>query len=136
MSLNDAFNFVGWITGGIGIGWVALAIFAPSVLSVVAEYLKALSPLLKGASEGVVALAKLLWEGVKDMGDNLGSILLVATVALMAFFYGSYGTTKCDCKKCIDNLRADYRFVPRTKSEKLEYKKQKGIYTWPWEGWF
>lgn len=67
---------------------LAVAILAPSVLQVAGNWLSALSPLIKGAAEGLVYFVKALWSGVLDMVDNLGSILLVAVVGLGCYLWG------------------------------------------------
>lgn len=104
---------------GLGVlSWIALAIFAPSVLQVVSSFLVSLSPLVKGFAEAVVEIVKRLWEGMKDMMDNFSSILFVVTVACIAFF-SAYNTSKIDansCKPVIDQLRKDYTFVPKRKT--------------------
>lgn len=126
----DLFNIFGWLVGGSTLAIIAAMVFAPSLLGVAAEYLKALSPIVKGAAEGAVALFKLLWEGVKDMTDNIGSVLLILAVAIGTFTYATVSANnKCTmtCDTCVDKLRQDYKFVPRTKQEKKAYRTSKGL---------
>lgn len=130
--LNNILQWAGWF-GGLGlVGWVLLAIFAPHVLVVVSSWLTALTPLVKGASEGVVWFFQTMWEGFKDVVDNSATILFVFVVAALSMFYIKWVTPKhtakscpeVSCKTCIDNLRPDYRFVPRTPAEKRAYLRR------------
>ena len=112
--------------GGTGLlTWAVLAIVAPQALKVGGGYLEALTPLVKQTGDGVVAVTTALWEGFKDMADNSNSLLFVAAVAAIAFVYaGSINTctgTSKSCTQCVDELRKDYKFVPRTPAEKKEY---------------
>lgn len=98
------FDFdLGWILTFIGgstmLTVAALAIFAPSVLRVASEWLVALSPLLKGVAEGLVNLAKSLWEGFLDITDNGKTILTVGLAGAACFLWGySYAPTKVETR--------------------------------------
>lgn len=129
--------------GGTGLlTWAVLAIVAPQALKVGGGYLEALTPLVKQTGEGVAAVTTALWDGFKDMADNANSLLFVAAVAGVAFIYaGSISTctgTSKSCTECVDNLRADYKFVPRTPAEKKEYLRSNPEHaTKPWyTTWF
>lgn len=135
--MSELLNTLGWIAGSGAIAWVVLALFAPSVLTVMSSWLTALSPLIKGIAEGLVEMFKRLWDGLVYLTKSFNAVLFVVFFALLTYTYGHLGTNKsCSCKTCIDNLRTEYKFVPRTKKERVEYKKQTGKFVWPWEGWF
>ncbi len=88
------FDWLPWITGGSILSIVALAFLAPTVLTVAASWLTALSPLIQGAARGVVAFVRVLWYGLLDMLDNGKSIIFVLTIAALAFAGGKWnGTT-------------------------------------------
>ena len=111
-----------WLMGftGLGaVGLVALAIFAPSVLSVVAEYLKALSPLVKGFAELVVKAVKVMWDGIKDVFDNLNTIIFVGTILVLAYLYGWARGEEI----VIDGCKPQTRVETRTKY-KYRYKSE------------
>lgn len=87
-TISNILGWLPWIGVPSIVALAAIAIFAPAVLQVAASWLSALSPLLKGAAEGLVYFVKALWSGVLDMVDNLGSILLVAVVGLGCYLWG------------------------------------------------
>lgn len=86
--LSSTFNWILGLTGVAGIGWVALAIFAPSVLSVLASWLKALSPIVQGIANALVEFFKIMWAGLKDVADNLSTVIFVLVMCLISYFYG------------------------------------------------
>lgn len=114
----NLFNWVTTILGGGAVVWVALAIFAPSVLNVASSWLVAMSPLVQGVSEGLVNLGKRLWDGFLDVVDNINTIIFVALVALSAGLYVHFYAPKYDLKTCVAELRKEYKFVPKTQKEK------------------
>ena len=81
-------SWVPWVAGGSTVGLIALAILAPSVLQIAGNWLSALSPLLRGAAEAIVGLARALWSGFSDMTDNGRSLLFVGAVARAAYLWG------------------------------------------------
>jgi hypothetical protein len=107
---------------------LALSIFAPHVLSVAAEYLRALSPLVKGAADGVVFLIKGAWVAINDIADNIYTVLFVAALLLSTQVYTA-NSVKPDCEKCIAELRKEYRFVKKTTAEKRQDQKKE------WRTW-
>lgn len=125
------------LLGGTGlIGFVLLAVFAPSVISVAAEWLRAASPLVRGIADGIVAFVTTLWEGFKDMVDNAASIVFVATVIVLTAWYFNEPAQQ-DCKvyheKKLEQFRKDYKFVPRSSKEKRAYRPasdSEPIYEW------
>jgi hypothetical protein len=119
----DFLSWLPWIGGGSTIALIALAVFAPSVLQVAASYLVALAPLVKALADFVVWFAKdIVWEGLKDIADNIATVVLV--VCLMALSVWYFHTP---CKVCIDQIRSEYRLVPRTNpaTSKPKATKQK-----------
>lgn len=144
--MSELLQWVGWIGGASLIGWVILAVTAPHVLTVLSSWLTAMSPLVQGASEGVVWFFKTMWEGFKDVVDNSSTILFVFVVAALAMFYVKWVTPKqsaktapaVSCTQCIDSIRPDYKFVKRTEAEKREYLQRHpkpATSSW-WEGFF
>lgn len=137
--LNELLNYGGFAIGGGIITWVLIALFAPSVLSVVAEYLKALSPLVKGFAEGMVWLVKALWDGIKDIADNINTILTVAILVVSVFMYSRLThTSVCNYEQSLAEIRKDYKFVKRTPAERAAYLRSKGhtgiVESWlPWK---
>ena len=103
------------------IGFVLLAVFAPGVIQVLSSWLTALAPLVKGAADGLVWFVKTIWEGFKDMTDNAASIVFVIVAILIGGWWFSTLRTppKPNCETCIKDLRKDYRFVPRAKTDPL-----------------
>ncbi len=129
--MEDVLRWAPWIGGAGLIGWVILAGLAPSVGQVASSWLSAMSPLVKGISEGLVTFFSALWEGFKDMADNASSIVFVITVIALSMMYVSWASPSCQgskskvtCEECINSLRPDYKFVPRTAAEKKDYLRR------------
>lgn len=99
-----------WITGGLSVtALVLLALFAPSVLKVVAEVaVKFLGPLAEWTVAKLTAFFDVLIEGAKDMLDNWKSIVFVATLVATASWYFH----KSD-QTCIEQVRKEWRLLPR-----------------------
>lgn len=139
--MNEIANAFGWIVGSGALIWVVLAIIAPSVLTAASSWLVALSPLVKGMADALVALGHRLWEGFLDVIDNVNTVIFVVLVALLTAWYLN-DNAKCTdkCETCITELRKDYRFIERTPAEKRAYLKSKGIQDNSlqgyWERWF
>jgi len=86
-------SWVPWVAGGSTVGLIVLAVLAPSVLQIAANWLSALSPILRGVASGIVEFVKALWSGFLDMTDNGRSLLFVGAVALAAYLWGyTHGT--------------------------------------------
>lgn len=122
-SLSSVWDWAPWLVGGGLLSWVAVALLAPSVLTVAAAWLTAMSPLVKGISDGLVTFVQTLWQGALDMLDNAASILFVATVVIVAMLYMRSAP---DCEKCIKALRQDYTFVAKkpVAKQSVPYKTQ------------
>ena len=86
-------SWVPWVAGGSTVGLLVLAFLAPSVLQVAANWLSALSPIIRSLAEFIGNLLRSLWEGFLDMTDNGKSLLFVGAVALAAYLWGyTHGT--------------------------------------------
>ena len=93
--LEFIWDYLPWLTGGSTLALIAVAVFAPSVLTVAASWLSALAPLIKSAAEGIAELGKALWVGFLDVTDNGRTILFVGAVAFAAYLWGySHGLDK------------------------------------------
>lgn len=102
-----------WV-GGAGIaGYAALWFFFPSVIPVIAEYLKALAPLVRGVASGLVEFVSALWAGFLDMLDNAKSVLFVVTVAALSA-YGGWSVATLHGKQVIAELHRDFVCSKRT----------------------
>lgn len=128
---NDILNWTGFVAGGGVLAWVALAFLAPGVLDVIKSLLTGTQPLLKGISEGVVNLVKILWDGIKDIADNLNTVLTVILLCLVVFLYAKLENARVceepDYQAWMEkNIRPDYKFVKRTPQEKAEYLRRTG----------
>ena len=87
--LFKAWSWVPWVLGLGTIGWIALALLAPGLLSI-------FSPLLKGAMEALVESVKILWEGLTDILDSWKTLV---TVAVILWVFANYWTYKVDHPK-------------------------------------
>lgn len=114
-----AWSWIPWVLGLGTIGWVALALLAPGVLSVV-------SPLLRGLSEGIVALWQILYEGLTDILDSWKTF---ATVAILIWVASNYITWKEDVKP------ADRARTPTVKTQKVAHSQNKEKPAFSLDGW-
>lgn len=131
-------NLIGWIGAGGLLAYGLIIFLAPHLLPVLSGWLKALTPLVEGLSKGLVVFFHMLWDGIKDILDNVNTILTVVLIVIVALLYGriEYGS-RCvaDCKQCIDNLRPDYKFVKRTSAEKERYLRATKKQADSWKNW-
>lgn len=129
--MNDILNWSGYLAGGGLLMWAALAFLAPGVLDVLKTFLTGTQPLLKGISEGVVNLVKILWDGIKDIADNINTVLTVVLLCLVVFLYARVENSQI-CKEpdyqawMNKNIRPDYKFVKRTPEEKKKFLERTG----------
>lgn len=124
--MNEILNIFGWVAGAGAITWVVLAVTAPSLLQIAASWLSALSPLVKGLAEGLVEVAKRLWNGLTYLAGNFNAVLFVLLFGAGVYTYGSTTSSKDLEKACesrIEELRKDYKFIKRTKEERKNYLK-------------
>lgn len=122
--MNEILNIFGWVAGAGAITWVVLAVTAPSLLQIAASWLSALSPLVKGLAEGLVEVAKRLWNGLTYLAGNFNAVLFVLLFGAGVYTYGSTTSSKDLEKACesrIEELRKDYKFIKRTKEERKNY---------------
>lgn len=108
------FTLWGWLKllGGLSAVGVAVAAYFLGAGKVV----EALTPLVKGAAEGVVAFVSALWDGFLDMADNAQSLLFVATAVFCSAWYFN---NAADLRKCNEDLKH-----AKTEARKLKTVKQ------------
>lgn len=123
--MKHLMDWLPWLAGGGIITAVAVVVLAPSVATVLASYLVALSPLLKGAAEGIVAfVSEVLWPGVKDILDSYATVMCVVLLMLGSGFWGMYheksgyhpvASASCTVSRdrILHDLRKEFKFVPR-----------------------
>lgn len=78
-------SWLPWLISGGTIAWIALAIFAPSILQII-------TPVVTNIINGVAEILKALWQGFLDMADNGYSILFCAVLVLGGYLYGHNST--------------------------------------------
>lgn len=136
--LSSTFNWILGLTGVAGLGWVALAIFAPSVLSVVASWLKALSPIVEGIANALVEFFKIMWEGLKDVADNLSTVIFVLVMCLISYFYGLTSQVPKLIKGPVEVIR-EYKNKPKRGQRKTSKPRvvlpQKKKQSEDWKSW-
>lgn len=123
-------DFLTWAMGLTGLsflGLALLAVFAPSVLAVLSEWLKALAPIIRGIADLLVAFWKICWEGIKDIADNLSTVIFYLVSVALAFLIGvSHGkkerviVTKCDVATQCDpkvEYKTKYKYLKPSKPE-------------------
>lgn len=65
------------------VGWIALGIFAPSVLLI-------LTPFLQGIAQGIVEFIKVMYAGIVNILNSWQSTVAVVIIALLAMSYGTF----------------------------------------------
>lgn len=90
-----------------------------SIMAALSSIIQSLSPLVRGVADSIVVLGATIWEGVVDILDNWKTIITVALMCFASGYYSHhyYGSS---CKQQIENLRKDYKFIPRKKAIKQE----------------
>lgn len=129
--LTQALVWVKWLGIGGIVAAVLLVMFAPAMARVLADFL---GPIAKAIGEFVVWFFRdVLWEGARDVFDNMATIVFLCVAMLVGGWFLSAPT---DCKPAVDKaiakLRLDYKFVPRTPAEKKAIRKQTQTQTFPW----
>ena len=84
-----------WLLSFMGIGGIL-----GSVFKILASLVEVISPLIKGFFEFVVWYFKQLWEGFKDVIDNISTIIFVATVFGLGLFTSHQFIDKPRLDKC------------------------------------
>ncbi len=89
------FDWLPWVMGGSTIALLVVAIVAPSVLTVAASWLSAMSPLVTAISQGIVAFWNILWIGFKDIVDNWKTVVTVVVITLVSVWYFKPAVIPC-----------------------------------------
>lgn len=118
--LFSAWSWVPWVLGLGTVGWIALALLAPGLLN-------AVSPLLRGAAEGLVEVVKVFYSGLVDILDSWKT---VATVVFLIFLVGNYWDFKTEQKQQQVAKTERHRAVPKkTRETSPAYKDP---FSWVW----
>ena len=114
-------SWLPWIISGGTITWIALAIFAPHVLTVV-------TPILKAMVEGTIELIKRLWDGFLDVVDNINTVIFVVAACLAWAWYSK------------EPPKVIYKERPSVSSTKqkpvVQKKEEKSPFSLDGWGWF
>lgn len=98
----DLFNYLGWFVGGSTIAMVVLAVFARPIFDLVVAFFQ---PILAGLGDILasfgrwVFLSFLPWlfrtlkEGIKDIVDNLNTVITVLLLLMFTYLYASWSPT-------------------------------------------
>ena len=89
------FDWLPWIMGGSTIALLVVAILAPSVLTVAASWLSAMSPLVTAISQGIVVAWNILWIGFKDIVDSWKTVVTVVAITLLSVWYFQPAVKPC-----------------------------------------
>lgn len=57
------------------------------MLSLAASILTVVAPFIKVALEGLASYFKIVWEGLKDIVDNMATIVTVLSIVAATYFY-------------------------------------------------
>jgi hypothetical protein len=117
------FDWLPWLAGGSTIALLAVAILAPSVLTVAASWLSAMSPLVTAMSHGIVTAWNILWIGFKDIVDNWKTVVTTIVIVLVSLWYFKPAVTPCPvcpvvvCEKGKPVVKSNRSNIPTAKSD-------------------
>lgn len=113
--------------------WISLIPFVglfPNVLKIISSVFENVMPFIGQALQGLVWFLKTMWEGFKDVIDDVRTVLFVVVIALSASVYTSF-IEKQECREEIIEIRK--KLVPKNPVKTVPNNSQ---FTWPWEGLF
>lgn len=119
-------DWLPWVSGAGVAGYAVLWFLFPSFIPVIAEYLKALAPLVSGVARGAVEFVQALWFGLLDMLDNAKSVVFVVTVICLSA-YGGYQYAWLKHEAIITDLHRDYTFVKKKTVSSVSRTKTRTI---------
>lgn len=90
--------------------WIPGLSLIPVITKAISSFLEIATPILKAIAEAFVYYLKALWDGFRDMIDNVNSIIFVLTVCLLA---GLYVHTK-EVENCAESIAAHQKKTERT----------------------
>lgn len=120
--ITQAWSWIPWVLGLGTIGWIALALLAPGVLSII-------SPILRGVAEGLVEFAKILYSGIVDILDSWKTVV---TVIFILWLWTNYSTFKDSYKEA---PKAQVKKVTQPVAPKKQTKEKPAFSLDGWE-WF
>lgn len=114
-----------WLLNFFNIGGVI-----EQVLRIIGSLLESSGPILKGIASGLVWLVQALWEGFKDIIDNVYTIITVLVLCLASWSYAAV-PAKVQVSKCEKQIQIQKVYIqkqcPKTKPQPKQEK------FWPWE---
>jgi hypothetical protein len=120
--MNSLWSVWAYVASFGTIGTVLLlAVFAPSVLGVLAEWAKPIAAKLgELIALGIHWLINILRVGVPHIAQSFHAVILVALLAGSVWVYKDFTQpvvdTPATCQSTIKKLRKDFQFVPRKNS--------------------
>jgi hypothetical protein len=116
-------NFLLYLIPGAGL--------LPSLGKIVATIVESAGPIMKGASEFIVWFLKAMWEGIKDVTDNIYTMLFVATICAGVFFYADKRSDD-ECSVQVTKLEQQIKALRKNPVRTVPSNQFK----WPWENLF
>ena len=77
----DLLSWLPWVFSGGTLLWIALAIFAPTILQII-------TPVLKAVLEALIEYLKVLYKGIRFAFKNFETLVLIGTLCAVSYFYG------------------------------------------------
>lgn len=107
--------------------WLFAIPFFSAIAKALGVVLEFLTPIAKVIGEGIAngarILGTILLDGFRDIVDAWKTIVTVFILMSSSFVYGHYFYDREGAKaRAVAEFRKDYKFIPRTKKEKKNYR--------------
>lgn len=102
-----------------------------SIGKIAATIVESAGPILKAASEFLVWFVKAMWEGLKDVVDNIYTMLFVLVLCAGVFFYTDKRADD-ECHVKVTKLEAQVKALRKNPVKTVPNNRFK----WPWESLF
>lgn len=113
-------TLLGLLSGGGVIAYALLAVFAPSILAII-------QPIVVSIINGVTDIISRAWKGLAYIFTDFNGVVCLATLMALTSIYTNHYVTKTAEKKLMNELRKEYKFVPKKKPApqfKLDWWRQ------------
>ena len=107
-------------SGGGVIAYALLAVFAPSILAII-------QPIVVNLINGISDLISRTWKGLAYIFGDFNGVVCLVSLMLASSLYTNHYVKKNVEKKLMNELRKEYKFVPKKKPApqfKLDWWRQ------------